>query len=291
MIMIKYPLYAVLSLLVVFASCKSHKKHLRDKSNSDTLSVAMPIINQSAEVNNPYYNTNFQLNLFQDSVTFYGFNSTNKWELKIVNNQTLLFTHDGETIEFKHEKLFQTQDASIVKYYSTKLVDSLSNKAGKNSITITVSEEKYLDLSSSIYVPFSLRIELQNSQRSVVYSGGGFYLAEPTIHDIWVLDSINTEKIEVKKFPQGLPTLEFKLEGGSLSGFSGCNYLNTDFYKVRNEIQFGDMALTMKSCMDVTGESDFITLLNKKRYSYTLKNGQLILVHRDKSKLAFRKVD
>jgi heat shock protein HslJ len=291
MIMIKYTFYALTSWIFLFASCNSHKKHLVDKSNSDTLSVAVPVIKKSAEVHNPFYSANFQLNLFKDSIDFYGYNSTEKWELKIEKNKNFTFIFNGDKIVFEFTKSQLAQENSAIRFYSKKVISTDTIKNAKKSITITFSEQKYLETPSSINVPFSVRIELQDSEKSTTFSGGGFYVIEPMIQDIWVLDSINFEKVEAKKFPQGLPTLEFKLEDGKLSGFTGCNYLNGSYYRVGKEMQFSEMALTMKSCMDMKGESDFVDLLNKKRYYYSLKNGQLIFEHRDKSKIIFRKVD
>jgi heat shock protein HslJ len=291
MIMVKYTFYAFASLFFLFASCNSHKKHLADKSNSDTLSIAAPVIKKSAEVHNPFYSTNFQLNLFKDSVDFYGFNSMEKWELKIEKDKSFTFILNGDKIVFEFTKSQVAQVSGSIRYYSKKVISPDTIKNAKKSINITLSEQKYLETPSSIYLPFSVRIELQDSEKSIIFSGGGFYVVEPTIHDIWVLDSINSEKVDSKQFPHGLPTLEFKLEDGKLSGFTGCNYLNGNYYRVGKEIHFSEMALTMKSCVDVKGESEFVALLNKKRYYYFLKNGQLIFEHRDKSKLVFRKVD
>jgi heat shock protein HslJ len=289
--MIKYTFYALASLICVLASCNSHKKHLVDKSNSDTLSVAAPVIKKSEEVHNPFYSTNFQLNLFKDSIDFYGFNSTEKWELRIENNKKFTFILNGDKIIFEFVKSQLTQEDGAIRFYSKKVMSTDTIKNAKKSITITLSEQKYLETPSSIYLPFSVRIELQDSEKITTFSGGGFYVTEPIIHDIWVLDSINSQKVDFKQFPHGLPTLEFKLEDGKLSGFAGCNYLNGSYYRVGKEMQFSELALTMKSCVDVAGEIKFISMLNKKRYSYKIADGILALEHRDKTKLIFKKVN
>ena len=238
MIMIKYTFYTLASLMFVIASCNSHKKHLADKSNSDTLSVAKPVIKKSEEVHNPFYSTNFQLNLFKDSIDFYGFNSTEKWELKIEKNKNFTFVLNGDKIIFEFTKSQPTQESDAIRFYSKKVISTDTIKNTKKSITITISEQKYLETPSSIYLPFTVRIELQDSEKSTILSGGGFYVTEPTMRDIWVLDSITSVKVEAKNFPQGLPRLEFKLEDGKLAGFAGCNSLNGSYYRVGKEMQF-----------------------------------------------------
>lgn len=291
MIMMKYALQVFTCVFIVLASCSSPKKQFVDNSIADTLTVAAPIVKEATEMNSPYYNTNFQLALFRDSITFYGFNAIGKWELKIDADKRLIFILDGEKTVFEYTKWEQTADPGVIRFYSKKILDTGLIKNNKNAITIILHDHAYLDPSTGVYVPFSVRIQLDDVEKSVIYSGGGFYVSEPTLNDIWVLDSMNTKKVDVAKFPQGLPQLEFQLAGGQVFGFSGCNQLSGSFYKIRNEIEFGTLAMTLMSCADLKGDSAVVAMLNKKRFAYSIQNGKLTFIHKDKSNMVFRKVD
>jgi heat shock protein HslJ len=123
------------------------------------------------------------------------------------------------------------------------------------------------------------------------YSGGGFYLGNPRIHDIWVLDSLNGNKVAATEYPNGMPTLEFHLDGGKVYGFGGCNHISGNYYFIENQIQFVPPVTTLKMCMEMTGESSFLSLLNKKRYTYSFLANRLKLYRTGGAAIVFKKVD
>ena len=116
-------------------------------------------------------------------------------------------------------------------------------------------------------------------------------MSNPALNDIWVLDSLNNEKVNVSKFPQGLPRLEFHLDGGKISGFSGCNEFTGTYYTFEDEIVINPLVSSMKFCDKITGESSFLDLLNKHGFEYNIHNLHLTLQHRDNTRLVFKKVD
>src|SRR6187200_607580 len=48
----------------------------------------------------------------------------------------------------------------------------------------------------------------------------------PTIHDIWVLDSINNKVPDSNFFSYGTPYFDFNLDKKTISGHTGCNGIN-----------------------------------------------------------------
>lgn len=85
---------------------------------------------------------------------------------------------------------------------------------------------------------------------------------DPTVllKNPWILQSVLGDKVDVSKFAQGLPFLEF-LDGGKISGFDGCNNFNgaVDLAKGLN---FGPMASTKMACPGVDSDK-FANALNQ----------------------------
>ena len=288
--MIKFYISLTVCMFFVLTSCSSHKKRLADRTHTDTLSVVQSNV-EKAEIKNPYYNANFQLELFQKNISFYGGNSVDKWELFIQKDSSFTFELNGNKTVFEFSKPSLAQDAFVIRYHSKKVLNSTDTMQQKKTITITLVEQSSLEKASINYLPFSVSVTINDQTTSTTYSGGGFYVSNPALHDIWVLDSLNNEKVDATKFPEGLPRLEFHLDGGKVYGFSGCNELTGRYYAIQDELIIKPLASTMKFCIGTTGESSFLDLLNKNRFEYSIASLRLTLRHRDKTLLVFKKVD
>jgi len=285
--MIKFYISLTAFVFIGLTSCSSHKKALADRTRTDTLAVAQPSVERS-EIKNPYYNVNLQLDLFQKNISFYGGNSTENWELFIKKDSTFTFDLNGKKTVFEFSK--GTQEAAGTRYHSKKVIET-TDTIQQEKITITISKQVISESSSMSYLPFFVTVIIEDQKTSTTYSGGGFYITNPALHDIWVLDSLNNEKADTEKFSQGLPRLEFNLNGGKVNGYSGCNELMGTYYTIQNEIVINPLASTTKFCVGTSGESAFLELLNKTGFEYQIHNLRLTLQNRDKTKLVFKKVD
>lgn len=289
----KLVLAAVSCSLILTVSCVSEKKKLARMPAPDTIARAAIINRATDNVLSPYQNVNFQLDLFKNGTNFYGYNKGSKWEIQIKGDSSIYFKYDGEQIIFSSAKVAEGQDKIAVRYTSKALASNLSEPGLKKSITVIIKDEKYLDEQEGLYVPLSVRIEIEDhtNKAIAIYAGGGFYVPAPVIHDIWVLDSIKNMKISSDSFPLGAPRLEFHLDGGKIYGFSGCNEIAATFYTIQNQIQMNSEISTLKSCPDVPMESMFMAALANKRYYYSFENTRLTLKQRDGSVLIFKKAD
>lgn len=286
--MIKFYISLTTCMLFLLCSCSSHKNRLVDRTHTDTLSVVQSNAKVS-EIRNPYYNVNLQLDLFQNNISFYGTNQTEHWKLFIKEDTSFTFELDGKKTIFAFSK--ESQEGLGVKYYSKKVLAISDTSQQKTSITILLSKQVAPDWSSVSYLPFSVLITITNQETSTSYSGGGFYISNPTLNDIWVLDSLNNKKVDTAQFSQGFPRLEFHLAGGKVYGYSGCNELSGTYCIVKNEIELNPLISTMKFCMKTSGEASFLEFLNKNRFEYRIRNLRLTLQHRDKTVAVFKKVD
>ncbi|WPR75440.1 META domain-containing protein [Algoriphagus sp. NG3] len=77
----------------------------------------------------------------------------------------------------------------------------------------------------------------------------------------WELSSLMGKGLDMNQYTAGIPTLHF-LEGGKLSGYSGCNNFSGNFSLEESGIKLDPGAITKKMCPG-SAEEDFITALNK----------------------------
>lgn len=260
---------------------------------TDTIAKAEIVQRTDESLLSAYQNVNFQLSLFKDKTSFYGYNTGSKWELWIKGDSTIKFKYNGDEMVFSSAKIAEAQENQVIRYYSKTLISNPSEPGLKKTITIIIRDSKYLDETEGIYVPLSVRVEVEDytNKALVVYAGGGFYVPDPIIHGIWVLDSMSNTKVSPETFPLGAPRLEFRLDGGKIYGFSGCNEITATFYIIQNQIQVNSEISTLKSCLNVPLEQAFMNTLADKRYYYSFEDKQIKLKQRDGSVLIFKKID
>ncbi|SDC58484.1 Heat shock protein HslJ [Algoriphagus faecimaris] len=77
----------------------------------------------------------------------------------------------------------------------------------------------------------------------------------------WVLSSLLGQGLNLRDFPEGVPTLNF-LEGGRLAGFTGCNNFSGSFSLEGTLLSLDPGAMTKKACPG-NGEQEFLAALGR----------------------------
>ncbi len=77
----------------------------------------------------------------------------------------------------------------------------------------------------------------------------------------WILNSLMGKALDPAKFLSGIPSLNF-LDGGKLTGSTGCNNFNGSFKLDGKGINLDPGAMTKKAC-EGGGESDFLSALGQ----------------------------
>lgn len=101
-----------------------------------------------------------------------------------------------------------------------------------------------------------------------------------------VLEELNGKKIEESEFNQ-IPEIMIDAANSTAGGITGCNRFNGSVKVTKNNISFGDFAMTRMSCPG-NGEQNFITAL-KSADTYKMENGKLYLMSKDKTVAVFGK--
>ncbi len=290
--MVKFYISFTAFIFLILCSCAGHKKrNVMPVVDTTSISDGRYMDDHADNDAFPYNNVNKQIELYQQHVSFYAFNQTDGWELFIKDDSSFTFELNGTKTVFEYSKANQLQGVPGIRFSSKRVIQT-SDTIQKKNITITLIEDPDLErvVDYDIDPPFNVEVIITDGNVSTGFSGAGFYVGNPVINDIWVLDSLSGIKFSDREFPHGRPRLEFHLRAGSLYGFSGCSDFSGGFYFVRNKILFSAFRADSKSCTDASDEA-FLALLSKKRFEYAFQKNSLKLTARDGSAIIFRKVD
>jgi len=269
-------------ILAIQVGCqKSEKKDSSDtKSESDTTSS---IATQSADPPS----ITFKMKLWEKGIDFYARGNEPSWALDIDFDQGIKFTTmDGMNIETAIPDVDKAQDENIIRVRA---------EIDPGDIVITIREESCTDNMSG--EAFKNKVEVilnpEGDGNYRIFKGCGQYVPDYSLHDIWVLTTVNGESLDPERFPdKGSPTFEFYVEEGRVSGHAGCNNFNGSFFIAeKNVIHFEPFAMTRMMCADMEIEDLVSKALPGKRMKYVIKDMRLTLTGYDGTELVFKKVD
>jgi heat shock protein HslJ len=113
--------------------------------------------------------------------------------------------------------------------------------------------------------------------------------ANPLLHDIWALESINGKAYSRTESQSLHPTIEIYLAEERFSGNTGCNNMNGKLKVEGSTISFSDIITTKMFCADVD-ETTFLTALGQVK-KYKIEKLKLYLFENEKELLVFQKID
>jgi heat shock protein HslJ/uncharacterized membrane protein len=107
--------------------------------------------------------------------------------------------------------------------------------------------------------------------------------------DLWVLESINGKKADLKNYPKELPRIEINSQM-KLMGNAGCNNINGTVEADEKTIKITAMMMTRMACPAAAEETEFVNALQGAN-SYQVQNNRLSLMKDGQTTLVFRKTD
>ena len=114
--------------------------------------------------------------------------------------------------------------------------------------------------------------------------------ATQTIHDIWVLDSINNKVPDSNFFSYGSPYFDFNLDKKTISGHTGCNGINGKLKVQGEKLIFDSLVLTNQLCKNKDFEKKLVNGFKSGRTTYKILNGNLHLNVGSGTNLILRKI-
>lgn len=197
-------------------------------------------------------------------------------------------------IDFDHHIIFKTSEGDSLVAITPKGVKPMDVaattyrvKVGADYLNIMIFDKPCEDNMSG--KEFAKTVEITHGEKR--YNGCGSYLSDYRLNDIWVLESINQNRIELASFPKGLPRLELNLTLNQVFAFTGCNEFSGSMEIQGKRIRFGRFSGTLMACKNMNFESEYLSHLANKTIPFQIQPGKLILQFGADSSYHYKKVD
>lgn len=118
------------------------------------------------------------------------------------------------------------------------------------------------------------------------YTGCGQYLYNNQLNDVWLLDKINDVKISKSDYAKQIPSIDLRIDNGTVSGNDGCSNFSGMITVQGSRIAFSKIARG-SSCEKTRVSDIFATHVFNNLVDYRLSNNTLVLYLSDDSKLSF----
>ena len=109
------------------------------------------------------------------------------------------------------------------------------------------------------------------------------------LHDIWALESIDGEKIELNENIKNLPMIEIYVEDERVYGNTSCNSFNGKVTIKGNKISFSNIIATEMACPGNV-EQRFLSSIESVD-NYKIEKMRLLLFKGEVKTMVFRKID
>lgn len=109
------------------------------------------------------------------------------------------------------------------------------------------------------------------------------------LHDIWILEVVNGEKIKVDETTKSHPMIEIYVMEKRIHGNTSCNTINGNVEIEGNKINFYDIMTTEMACPGDL-EQTFLSALGKVN-NYKIEKLKLHLYQDDCEIMIFQKID
>jgi heat shock protein HslJ len=224
-----------------------------------------------------------QMENLEKGIYFRGNGSEPDWNLKI-SEKTIEFTSlipGFETFRANHVEPIRAMDANVKMYRIS---------AGASKMIIQIMQQQCVNPMSGDKSTYSVRIEIIKNNNSTFLNGCGNYITDSRLHDIWVLEQLNGQKLSLADFTTELPNLEINSSTNKFMGFAGCNRMNGTIFFERGLLKFTNIITTRMACGDKNRENEFLKALQNTT-NYKVENKQLTLTSSTGEALVFKKVD
>jgi uncharacterized membrane protein/uncharacterized lipoprotein NlpE involved in copper resistance len=226
------------------------------------------------------------LRKWQGGIRFYALGTEPFWSLDWKKNGGWVFqTAEGERIELDETEPAYLADSGLTRFRF---------QTPDHRISLTLEDKPCSDGMSGAAFDLTVALTVQGNSIATprLYRGCGSYSADPRLHNIWALSSLDGEAVMASAYPKGVPTLELNLATRRASGFDGCNQYGGTLTAGPGGLRFSAMRGTLMAC---SGEGVLYSLskrLSEAEVTYTWKaDGRLVLLQEGKTWAEFRPVD
>ncbi len=221
---------------------------------------------------------------WKEGVNFYGSGTEPFWNLSIDFSRGMQFTTlDSQDIQTPMGTPSQKDDGAYRKYEAVTEAGELIVQLEEGDCTDQMSGEEF-DYVVTVMTKYSSDREYRT------YKGCGEYVVDPRLHNIWVIEEFEGQKIDASTFSRGIPQIELNVRDDAYMGHDGCNTFRGGIRVVGNQIEFEPGPTTLMACEDNDVSNRISLALTESVYDFEI--GRRLLLKKDgKTRFVLKNVD
>lgn len=204
------------------------------------------------------------------------------WYLEISQGGMLLKTPE-DSLRLPYSVPKRAMDAKVKRF---------STSAGEFALQIAILQDTCANAMSGEKSPYQVSLEWKkgNGEEQVAMEGCGRYITDYRLNDIWVLETLNGEKVKEETFPNGLPGLEIDARENRFSGTGGCNRIGGTLFFEQDLLRFTQIRSTKMACPAMDQENRVLQALEAVT-TYEIVDNRLVLGNPSGELLVYKKGD
>lgn len=272
----QYISYFALCIIIGLSSCKNQQD---EKDNSNKIEATEKVLKKQDTL------SHLETKLYNQGINFYARGHEPSWSLDMnFDRQYHFMTLNGEEMYVPNVPGEKAMDTNMTRFYAHvekgKLIVTLSKEPCQDNMA-----DKTFDFSVNVQFKYGIDDEFKE------FYGCGSYLPDIKLHDIWMLEAINGEPLNLDE-NQKRPRFEFFPKKNEVIGNAGCNNFTAKFHVTGyQEIQIAPARMTKMSCDGLEHENLLTKHVFGKRLKYSRDGLALNLEAYDGTQFQFKKVD
>lgn len=221
-------------------------------------------------------------NKYGETVYFKASGTEPFWRLEITEeNFRFTSVSEGfETFNASHTEPIRARDANVKMYCSMLELGEMKIQIAQQPCTDDMSGKEY---------KYQVTVQLKRGidKDFETFKGCGNYITDYRLHDIWTLEDMNGQRIDVKQYGKERPRIEIISSENTFMGFAGNHEISGKIFFEKGLLQFTDIVVTQNLS---DAEKGFIKNLQSVT-GYKLENNRLLLFNPAGELLKFKKTD
>jgi heat shock protein HslJ len=227
--------------------------------------------------------SSFYQNKFIQGADFFARGNEPFWTIEIESEK-----------EIKFSSLFEVNSIiTIIKQIELKANNEINFHAQNDSLDlkVTIIKQSCEDNMSGELFDYKVKVDLRKMNETThnLFEGCGRYLYDYRLNNIWILQEITGVEPNLDKLMKNNPMFEFDLKQMKFRVHNSCNYLMGKIELMGKQLSFDVVINTKKTCSDPEAESTIVNAINKKTFTYNIKNQELVLENKQGIKIVFIK--
>ncbi len=265
---------SLLSLTIVLFGCNEPARLPATTKKTTNTSIK----NSADSINS---NHGRQQEMLTNGIDFTASGNEPFWSLEIDFNKSMHFkTPGGFEITTPVPEGVKAMDANVTRYAA---------KTEQGLLTVQIAKQECINDMSGKKSDYKITVDVKSNtdKNFTTYKGCGNYITDYRLHDIWTLEEMNGQPIDVQQFSQDRPRIEINSSKNTFMGFTGSHEIIGKIFFEKGLLQFTDIEVPLNS---TAAEKGFIKNLQSAT-GYTLENNRLLLFNPAGELLKFKKTD